>query len=271
MSQRFLAAAVQLCAGSDKDANFDKVERFAHRAARQGAALIVLPEVFFWRGLQKEEADAAETVPGPTTERLAALARELGVHLVGGSILERVSNSPKVFNTCTVFNPRGELIAQYRKVHLFDVDIPGRVSVRESDTRQPGCEPVSVASELATIGLSVCYDLRFPELYRRLTEAGAQVFCVPAAFTFATGAAHWEVLLRSRAIENQAYVIAANQLGRGAGGIDNYGHSLIVDPWGTPIAQASDGETVILAEIDLDYLARVRRELPCLEHRTIGA
>ncbi len=270
MSRRFLAAAVQLCAGADKGANLDKAERLARTAAKQGAAFIVLPEVFFWRGPRQQEAQAAEPVPGPTTARLAALARDLGVHLVGGSILEHVPESPKVFNTCTVFNPRGELIARYRKVHLFDVDIPGQFSVRESETRLNGAEPVTVQTDLVNLGLSVCYDLRFPELYRRLTMEGAQLICVPSAFTFATGAAHWEVLLRARAIENQTYVIAANQNGRGPGGIVDYGHSLIVDPWGTPIARASDFETVILAEIDLDYLARARRELPCLDHRVLA-
>lgn len=271
MNRRFLAAAVQISAGPDKDQNFERAARLTRTAAGRGAALVVLPEVFFWRGARDEEAAAAEPVPGPTTERLAGLARELGIHLVGGSVLERIPDSDKVFNTSTVFAADGSLIARYRKAHLFDVDIPGHVSIRESDTRRSGSETVVAVTRLARLGLSVCYDLRFPELYRRLTLDGAEVLCVPSAFTFATGAAHWEILLRARAIENQAYVIAANQFGRGPSGITDYGHSLIVDPWGTPIAGAANDETVVVAEVDLDSLARVRRELPCLEHRTFGA
>jgi predicted amidohydrolase len=269
MSQRFLAAAVQLCATTDKAANFERAARLARAAAERGAALIVLPEVWSWRGPRDQEIAGAEPVPGPTTERLAALAAELRVYLVGGSVLESAAGVAKAYNTSTVFDPRGALLATYRKIHLFDVDIAGHVTVRESDTRTRGAEPVTVATPLGVIGLSVCYDLRFPELYRRLSAAGAEIVCVPSAFTFPTGAQHWEILLRARAIENQVYVVAPNQIGRGASGVMDYGHSLIVDPWGTPIARASNEETVIVAEIDRDYLARVRRELPCLEHRVL--
>lgn len=267
MAQRFLAAAIQTCAGPDKEANFRTAERLVRAAAAQGAALVVLPEVFFWRGERGAEHDAAESIPGPTTQRLAVLAGDLAIHLVGGSILERAPDSPKVFNTCTVYDPKGQLIARYRKVHLFDVDIPGHVSIRESDTRQRGSETVVAPTDLAALGLSVCYDLRFPELFRRLIGDGAEVICLPSAFTFPTGAAHWEVLLRARAIENQVYVVAPNQIGRGPGGITDYGHSAIVDPWGTVTACATDTEAVVTAAIDLEYLTRVRRELPCLDHR----
>jgi predicted amidohydrolase len=271
MTQRFLAAAVQLDASADKAANFATASRLARAAAERGAALIVLPEMFFWRGAPADESAAAEPIPGPTTERLAALAAELRVHLVGGSLLEAVPGGTKAYNTCPVFDPRGALLATYRKVHLFDVDITGHVSARESDTRLRGAAAVTVPTPLGVLGVSVCYDLRFPELYRALGEAGAEIVCVPSAFTFPTGAHHWEILLRARAIENQVYVVAPNQIGRGAGGASLFGHSLIVDPWGTPVARASNQETVALAEIDRDYLARVRRELPCLEHRTFRA
>jgi predicted amidohydrolase len=203
MSSSFEAAAVQLCAGPDKEANLDRAEAFVRAGAARGAALVVLPEVFAWRGARADEHQASETIPGPTSDRCAALARELGIHLVAGSILERVRDSSKVFNTCTVFAPDGGLLARYRKTHLFDVDITGQVTVRESDTRQAGGETVVVATALGAIGLSVCYDLRFPELYRRLVDAGAEIVCVPSAFTFPTGAAHWEVLLRARAIERR--------------------------------------------------------------------
>jgi predicted amidohydrolase len=238
-------------------------------AGDRGAQLIVLPEVFFWRGSRQDETAMAEPIPGPTTERLARLARELGAYLVGGSILEHVPGDSRVFNTATVFGPTGEMLGRYRTVHLFDVDIPGHVSIRESDTRLAGSEPVVVKTPLATIGLSICYDLRFPELYRRLADLEAEVVCVPSAFTFATGALHWEILLRARAIENQVYMLAANQIGVGPAGFADFGHSLIIDPWGTPIGRAANGQTLLVSEIDLDYLAQVRRELPCLAHRRV--
>ena len=269
MTSRFLAAAVQMGAGADKAANRATAGDLARRAAERGAALIVLPEVFNWRGAGAEELAAAEPIPGPTSEWLSGLARELGVVLVGGSLLERAPGMAKVYNTCAVFDRHGALLATYRKLHLFDVDIAGHVSARESETRAPGAEVVAVTTELGTLGLSVCYDLRFPELYRRLTAAGAEILCVPAAFTFPTGAHHWEVLLRARAIENQCYVVAPNQIGRNSSGVPDFGHSMIVDPWGTPIARASNQPSAIVAEIDRDYLARVRRELPSLTHRTL--
>jgi len=266
---RFIAAAIQLCAGSDKVANLDKAESFVAEAVRQAAQLVVLPEVFLSRGLRSEERTAAEPIPGPSTERLSALARGLKIHLVAGSILEQGAGD-KVFNTSLVFDARGELIARYRKLHLFDVDIPGHVSIRESDTRAPGDRVVTVSTALGVLGLSVCYDLRFPELYRQLTRAGAEIITVPSAFTFPTGAAHWEVLLRARAIENQVYIIAPDQIGRSPSGVVDFGNSMIIDPWGKPLARAADREMVIFAEIDRDYQERVRRELPCLTHIKLG-
>ncbi len=271
MSRRFLAAAIQLTAGSDLTANLDRAAALARGAAARGAQLIVLPEMAVWRGAAAAEAAIAEPIPGPTTERLGGLARELGVVLVGGSQLEAVPGEVRAYNTSTVYGRDGTLLGAYRKVHLFDVDIAEHVTHRESDTRLRGAATVAVRTDLGTLGLSVCYDLRFPELYRRLSGAGAEILCVPAAFTFPTGAHHWEILLRARAIENQCYVIAPNQIGRGPSGVHDFGHSLIVDPWGTPIARASNLETAILAEIDLDYLAQVRRELPCLDHRTFAS
>lgn len=268
MGSRFLAAAVQLCAGPDKEANLAAAAALAREAARRGAELVVLPEMFAWRGPRADEAAAAEALPGPTSERLAALARELGIVLVGGSLLERSAQAGRYHNTCTVYGRDGALLARYRKVHLFDVDIPGHVTHRESDSKLPGDAVVVVPTDLGTLGLSICYDLRFPELFRRLGAGGAEIVCLPSAFTFPTGAHHWEILVRARAIENQVYVVAPNQIGRTPTGVQDFGHSLIVDPWGTPIARAPNTHTVIVAEIDRDYLARVRRELPCLEHRT---
>lgn len=265
-TRRFLAAAIQLCAGADKAANLDKAEGLVRNAAGSGAALVVLPEVFAWRGPRDQEIEVAESIPGPITDRLGRLARELRIHLLGGSVLERAGTDRKAFNTSCLFNPRGELVARYRKAHLFDIDLPGHVTIRESDTRQRGRELVTADTDLGKIGLSVCYDLRFPELYRRLTRSGAQLITVPSAFTFPTGAAHWEVLLRARAIENQVYIIAPDQIGRSPSGVNDFGNSLIIDPWGKPVARAADRETIITAEIDLDYLDQVRRDLPCLTH-----
>jgi predicted amidohydrolase len=267
--QRYLAAAVQMSSGPARDANVARAHALVTEAARRGARLVVLPEVFAWRGLRADEPGAAEPIPGPTTDGLAALARELAITLCAGSLLERVPGEPRAFNTSCVFDPSGTMIARYRKVHLFDVDLPGRVSVRESDTRAPGDLVVTARTPLGTLGLSICYDLRFPELYRRLVRAGADVLLVPSAFTFPTGAAHWEVLCRARAIESQCYVVAPNQTGQSPHGFADWGDSMIVDPWGRVLARAGDGEGVVTAEIDLEYLARVRRELPSLAHQRL--
>jgi deaminated glutathione amidase len=259
-----------MSSGSDKRANLERAEALIRLAAKQGARLIVLPEVFAWRGPRGAESDFAEPIPGATTERLAALARELAIHLQAGSVSEKIESERRCYNTALCFAPNGDLVGKYRKIHLFDVEIPGQVSARESEARKPGDDTVVVRTEIGAIGLSVCYDLRFPELYRRLVRAGAEILCIPSAFTFPTGAAHWEPLVRARAIENQCYVIAPDQYGTSPNGYRDYGSSMIVDPWGTVIARASDGEGVITAEIDLDYLKRVRAELPSLKHARLG-
>ena len=264
--ERFFAAVVQMTSGPHRDENLSRAAAHVRDAAARGARLVVLPEVFAWRGARADEAAHAETIPGPSTEAMAAVARETGAWVVAGSILERAPDDGRNFNTSCVVTPGGEIAARYRKVHLFDVDLAGRVSVRESDTRAPGDAVMTVPTELGTIGLSICYDLRFPELYRQLVRAGAELLVLPAAFTFVTGAAHWETLCRARAIENQCWLLAANQTGMSPHGFADYGHSMIVDPWGTIVARTGDGEGVALAEIDRGYLARVRRELPCLEH-----
>jgi len=260
------AAAIQMSSGPDRGANLERAEALVRHAASDGAGLVVLPEVFNWRGPRGAEAEFAEPVPGPTSEWLSALARELGVHLQGGSITERIDGERRCYNTALLFAPSGEIIGRYRKIHLFDVEIPGQVSARESEARKPGDEAVVVPTAIGVIGLSVCYDLRFPELYRRLVRAGAEILCIPSAFTFPTGAAHWESLVRARAIENQCYVIAPDQWGTSPNGYRDYGGSMIVDPWGTVVARASEGECVISAEIRMDYLQRVRSELPALRH-----
>ncbi|HZR82330.1 MAG TPA: carbon-nitrogen hydrolase family protein [Candidatus Binatia bacterium] len=274
--ERFLAACVQMRAGDDKAKNVARACAFVEAAAQQGARLVVLPEVFAWRGPASRDDEIAEPLTGPTLRALGDVARRCRLTIVAGSILERPEGGATAatalpWNTSTVIGEDGEVLAAYRKIHLFDVSLPGRVEVRESARRSPGDAPVCVDTEVARLGLSVCYDLRFPELYRALSRSGAQVLCVPSAFTFPTGAAHWDVLVRARAIENQCYVVAPNQIGPTADGHHDYGHSSIVDPWGTVVARASDGEGVVVGEIDLAYLARVRSELPCLEHARLLA
>jgi len=266
----FVAAAVQMSAGADLEGNLERARALVRRAADRGAVLVVLPEVFAWRGARVDEAAVATPIPGRVSEFLCALAAELRIVLVGGSFLERVPGADKSYNTSLVVDANGAIRATYRKIHLFDIDVPGQVNVRESETRAPGSETVTATTALGTIGLSICYDLRFPELYRRLTAAGATIITVPSAFTFFTGAAHWEPLLRARAIENQAYVIAPNQAGKSPHGFADYGNSMIIDPWGTVLARAADGQQAITAEIDTEHLARVRREMPCQLHARLA-
>jgi deaminated glutathione amidase len=262
----YLAAAIQMNAGPDKAANLERAERLARVGAARGANLVALPEVFNWRGKRNEQAAAAETLDGQSLALMSRLARELQIHIIAGSITEQVAGDSRCYNTSALLGPDGGQIAVYRKIHLFDVDLPGRVMVRESDAKLAGDGIVTAATPLGTIGLSICYDLRFAELYRRLTFDGAQIIAVPSAFTFPTGEAHWEPLIRARAIENQAYVIAPAQFGPNIYGYSDYGNSMIVDPWGRVIARAADQEGVVIAPIDLEYQDRVRRELPALKH-----
>ncbi|MCW5889159.1 MAG: carbon-nitrogen hydrolase family protein [bacterium] len=269
--RRFVAAVAQMASGADRARNVGRASELVRTAAARGARLVVLPEVFAWRGPREAESDQAETIPGPTSDALAAVARETCVWLCMGSVLERGPHDGggRSWNTSVLVSPSGEIAASYRKIHLFDVELPGRVSVRESDARAPGTQVVTVSTELGTIGMAVCYDLRFPELFRRQVAAGAELLTLPSAFTFVTGAAHWAVLCRARAIESQCYLLAANQTGPSAHGHLDFGHSMIVDPWGTVLAEAPEGEGLAMAEIDRDYVVRVRREMPCLEHRRL--
>jgi predicted amidohydrolase len=222
---------------------------------------------------QELERGFAETIPGPTSRLMEALACELKIYLLAGSILEAIPGDARAHNTSLLFDPQGSVVARYRKIHLFDVDIrqEGRtVRSLESEVRKPGQEIVVADTGLCRMGLTVCYDLRFPELFRALVDRGAELVLVPSAFTALTGEAHWEPLLRARAIENQVYVVAPNQTGHHPDSFATHGHSLIVDPWGKILAAASDQPGVIYAEIDLDYLAKVRAELPALSHRRLS-
>jgi predicted amidohydrolase len=270
MPMKFLAAAVQMLASDDKASNLKEAKHGVRHAAAEGARVVALPEVFNWRGSKKIEREFAEPIPGPSSAAMAQLARDLGIYLLAGSILEEIPGSERAYNTSLLFDPAGEVLASYRKIHLFDVDLANGVSLRESDTRAHGETIAVVKTDLCSMGLSVCYDLRFPELYRGLASQGAELIFIPSAFTAYTGEAHWETLLRARAIENQAYIIAPDQFGKSAKSFETHGHSMIVDPWGKVIAELPDGPGVITAEIDLDYLANVRAELPALKHRRLS-
>jgi deaminated glutathione amidase len=260
------AAAVQLNSTADKASNLETAERLVRAAARDGARLVVLPEKWNLLGDSATLLEGAEPLDGPTIEAASSWARELGIHLVAGSIAERVEGREKAFNTSTLIGPDGELEARYRKIHMFDVDVGG-VAYRESEYEEPGDELVVGELEGVTLGMTVCYDLRFPELYRILAVRGAMVITVPSAFTLDTGKDHWEVLLRARAIENQAFVVAPNQIGEAPPHYRSYGRSMIVDPWGVVLGQAPDEECFVAAELDLDAQARVRATLPSLANR----
>lgn len=260
-------AAVQLNSSADPAANLAAADRLTRAAAADGARLIVLPEKWTAIGSDEELHAAAETLQGPAIEWARELARELEVDLVAGSIVERVPSQQKLANTSVHVDPLGEVRAVYRKIHMFDVEVGGR-SYRESEVEEPGEEiVVSETAEGVELGLSICYDLRFPELFRILALRGARVIALPAAFTLATTRDHWEALLRARAIENQAFVIAANQFGSHPGGYRSGGRSMIVDPWGIVMAQAPDGEGHITAELDLERQQEIRAQLPALANR----
>ncbi len=261
------AAVVQLNSTEDPDRNLASADRLTREAAAAGADLVVLPEKWSALGTAEQMAAAAEPLTGRGIAWARAVARELGIDLVAGSILERREGRAKASNTSVHVAPDGELRAVYRKIHMFDVEVDG-VRYAESDTEEPGGEVVT--SELlggTGLGMSICYDVRFPELYGELAARGAEIVCVPSAFTLATTRDHWEVLLRARAIENSCFVLAANQIGSHPPGHRSGGRSMIVDPWGVVLACAPDREAAVAAELDLDGLRDIRRRLPSLAHR----
>lgn len=272
MRQPFLFGAVQMSSQGDVGENLGRAAALVAEAARRGARVVLLPENFAFMGEEADKQRVAEDLDrgdGAIAQALRGLCREHGVTIVAGGMPERSTELARPFNTCAVFAPDGSIAARYRKVHLFDVDLADGSRYRESASTTAGDGPVLAAVEGVGVGLSVCYDLRFPELYRALSALGAEVLVVPAAFTLMTGKDHWHVLLRARAIEAQCYVVAAAQWGRHPRGRQTYGKSCIVDPWGDVVAQASEGEGVITAMIDPAYLDRVRANLPSLCHRRL--
>ncbi len=264
----FQAAVVQLTSSSDSEANWRTAEGLIRDAARAGAAFISTPENTPYLGPHEEKTSRAEPLDGPTCERFAALARDLGIHLLLGSYAERSDDPRRSYNTSVLFGPDGHRLASYRTIHLFDVDVSPEVRFTESETVRAGSEPVVASTELGTIGLTVCYDLRFPGLYQELRRLGADIITVPSAFTSRTGRDHWHTLVRARAIETQCYVVAAAQHGRhDDGGIrESYGHSLIVDPWGEIVAEVSEGTGYDMAVIDRERIREVRRAIPVADH-----
>lgn len=261
------AAAIQLNSTEHIDRNLATADRLVREAAAGGAELVVLPEKWNLLGTGEQMAAGAQALEGPSIRWARAIARELGIDLIAGSIVERSSQGEKNRNTSVHIGPEGQLRAAYRKIHMFDVEVDG-VTYAESRYEQPGNEVVlSELSGGSKLGMSICYDLRFPELYRALSSAGAEIIVVPSAFTLATTRDHWEVLVRARAIENECFVIAPNQIGVHARDNRSGGRSLIVDPWGVVLASAPDREAMIVADLDLQSLEDVRRRLPVLEHR----
>jgi deaminated glutathione amidase len=264
--RKLRVAAIQMSSTPDKEGNKETAEALIREAVSAGADLVALPELWSCHGFDEAYRENAEPVPGPTTDFLGELARELGIYLLGGSILEGDPGAQRLSNTSTFFDPSGEMTAVYRKIHLFDVKVSDREYL-ESANIAPGSEIVTAKAGAATLGLSVCYDVRFPELYRLLALRGAEILAVPAAFTLQTGKDHWELLLRARAVENQAFVVAPAQWGQKADGRWTYGRSMIVDPWGTVLATCPDRDGHALATLDLDYLDRFRAEFPALTNR----
>ncbi len=273
--KKLKVAAVQMLSGSDKEKNLKQAKKLITLAVKKKARFIVLPEVFNYRGKLSEAFKVAESIPGYSTNLISQLAKKYKVWILIGSLMEKSrrlgpgTQPSKPYNTSVLINPKGKITAKYRKIHLFDIKLKGK-EILESSRNQAGKNPQLAKVENIKVGLSICYDLRFPELYRYYSKNDAEIICIPSSFTKLTGEAHWHTLIKARAIENFAYVIAPNQAGTGSGGVKTYGHSLIVDPWGKILAEGSrDKEEVIFAEIDLDYLEKIRKNLPSLEHRKL--
>ena len=272
----YLAACIQLRSTTNVDENLKLTESLIRRAHAHGASLIMTPENTALLGPQFHKVECAEPLDGKIGSFFSNLADELGIHLLIGSLAEEKRTpegqlDTRCYNTSVFFGPQGDLLASYRKIHLFDVDVPGGLSIKESDTICPGEEVVVVETPLGTVGMSICYDLRFPELYRKMVDQGAEIITVPSAFTLTTGKDHWHPLLKARAIETQTWVIAPGQWGQHdqEGKRQSYGHSVIIDPWGHVVADAGQGQRVCYAEIDLNQVGQVRQSIPLSQHRRV--
>ncbi len=259
------AAVIQLGVGADLDLNLETALRLLREAASAGAGLVVLPEVLDYMGDDDGVAAIKSSIPGPVSDLFAVAARDHGIWVVAGSIHEAIDGDTRTYNTSVLFDRNGIEQARYRKIHLYDVHIPGQVDALESASIAPGEEIVTAEIDGHLAGLSICYDIRFPELYRALVDRGAEMIFLPAAFTMFTGKDHWEILIRARAIESQGFMLAAGQYSR-----ERFGRSMIVDPWGTVLATVPDGDGFAMARLDFDRLATIRRELPSLANRRLN-
>lgn len=269
-SPLFRVAAVQMCSSDNVSENIDCCKQLIHDAKIQKASLVVLPENFAFMGKNEEDKlnIAEEYGTGLIQNFLSNTAKKENIWIVGGSLPLRHSATDKITSSCLVFTPQGDCISRYDKIHLFDVKIPNTsFSYQESSFFHAGNKVVTVPTSCAQIGLSICYDIRFPELYIAQSQQGSTIFCIPSAFTEKTGQAHWEILLRARAIENLSYVIASAQAGTHANGRKTYGHSMIINPWGEILNELSEGIGVIVSEIDLVALEKIRNEFPSIRHR----
>jgi predicted amidohydrolase len=265
----YLMGAVQMTSTADRARNLDTALRLVGEAADLGAKLVALPENFAYMGPEEGRLAGAETIEGPTLGALRELARRRRIFVLAGSISEKVDVPKKTANTSVLIADDGAIVAAYRKIHLFDVNIPDGARYAESEGVVPGDKAVVAPTSLGRIGLTVCYDLRFPELFRKLASLGAEVITIPAAFTLFTGKDHWEVLVRARAIENLAYVIAPAQVGRHSANRQTFGNAMIVDPWGVVLARCPDGEGVCVAPFRRERIEQTRAELPALKHRRL--
>lgn len=267
----FRAAVLQMTSDAQQDSNLAVAEELIARAAGDGADLVATPENTPFLGPQHEKVARAESLDGPLCAHFAGLASRFGIHVLLGSFAERSPDPTRAFNTSVLFGPDGARLGVYRKIHLFDVQVGEALDFRESETVVAGDDVVVVETALANLGLSICYDVRFGELYRRLTARGAEVIAIPSAFTAITGAMHWQVLIRARAIEAQAWVVAPAQVGYhdDDGLRESFGHAMIVDPWGRVVAEVEDGPGIACAEIDLREVERARAAIPIARHRRI--
>ncbi|OAT79446.1 carbon-nitrogen hydrolase family protein [Desulfotomaculum copahuensis] len=264
----FKVAVCQLKVTEDKKNNLTRAGEMIRQAAARGARLVALPEMFNCPYLSHLFPRYAESYPdGESIAMLSAAARQGKVYLVGGSIPER--DGDKVFNTSFIFGPDGRLLGRHRKVHLFDVDLPGGLRVKESSTLGAGNQVTVIPTEMCPVGVAICYDVRFPELIRLMALKGAKLIVIPAAFNMTTGPAHWELIFRTRAVDNQVYFIGASPARDVRAAYVAYGHSLVVDPWGRIVSGAGEAEEVVLADIDLDLVEKVRQDLPLLRHRRL--
>ncbi|MFT9493436.1 carbon-nitrogen hydrolase family protein [Anaerosolibacter sp.] len=262
---QFKIGICQMMVMEDKGENIEKAESMIREAAGNGARVVVLPEMFNCPYENKYFPLYAEAYPGETTERLSLMAMESNIYLIAGSIPEQEGDH--IYNTSFIFGPDGKLIGRHRKMHLFDIDVEGKIRFKESDTLGYGEEITVVETEFGKIGVAICYDMRFPELMRLMVLEGAEVIIVPAAFNMTTGPAHWDITIKARALDNQVYFVAASPARNMDATYHAYGHSSIVSPWGDVIAQADEKETILYGEIDLEKVKKVRRELPLLQHR----